>query len=124
MVEKILNNKLFCNRIRIGLITVSCSLLFVQNAYAHLPPIDDFIYVPFIGIAIGSIVGVFLTKRNYIGAIIGALIGHFIITTAIVVILNAGDFVLFVVLLLGLIPALISGAFIGFVAKGIRTPQH
>ena len=119
-----MNNKPFWSRIRVVPIAVSCSFLFVQNAYAHLPPIDDFIYFPFIGIAIGSIVGVFLTKRNYIGAIIGALIGHFIITTAIVVILNAGDFVLFVVLLLGLIPALISGAFIGFVAKGIRTPQH
>ena len=119
-----MNNKHSCNRIRIGLVTVSCTFLFVQSAYAHLPPIDDFIYYPFIGIMIGSIVGIFLTKKNYIGAIIGALIGHFIITTVIGVILNVGGFVLFVVLPLGSIPALISGAFIGFVAKGIRTPQQ
>jgi hypothetical protein len=98
----------------------------VQSAYAHLPlPNDhDFLFYPFIGIGIGSIGGVLLTKRNYLGAIIGALTGHLIITTVIGVILKFGDFALFVVLFLGLIPALIFGAFIGFVAKGIRTPQQ
>jgi hypothetical protein len=104
--------------------TVNCTFLFVQSAYAHLPPIDNFIYYPFIGIIIGSIAGILLTKKSYIGAIIGAVIGHFIITTAIGAVLNVGGFVLFVVLPLGSILALFSGAFIGFVAKGIRTPQE
>jgi hypothetical protein len=36
---------------------------------------------------------------------------------------NIGDFII-VVLLFGLILALISGIFVGFVAKGLRTPQN
>ena len=118
-----MNNKHFWNKIKTGLLIVSLNFLFAQNAHAHLPTIGDLFFYPFVGTGVGSIIGALLAKKAYVGAVVGAVIGHFTTTIAMGLILNMDHFTSFV-LLLGMIPALISGIVVGLIVNSFRTQRH